>query len=211
MPGRARCAWSAPRPVRSPATTSRSTSRCGAGARATLQAAGASLAQGTGGAARCAPRVTLDAGARLAAGPAPLIVAHGSRVDVTVSIDLAADAAVDWHELLVLGRTGEPPGAATLRWDVTRAGRPVLRQFVDLADPLLAAWRGHDQRRAACWRPHWSATRRSTARTVVHSPTAVTARLDDHTDAHDRLADGTARRAISSTPSSWIRRGNSPS
>ena len=36
------------------------------------------------------------------------------------SVARCAGAAVDWRELVVLGRTGEPPGRATLRWDVSR-------------------------------------------------------------------------------------------
>src|SRR4051794_19743937 len=111
-------------------------------ARATLQAAGASLAQGTGGHRSVRTTLTLGAGACLVGRPGAAIVAHGSRVDLAVSIELAADAAVEWHELVVLGRTGEPPGAASLRWAVTRAGRPVLRQLIDLADPTLARWPG---------------------------------------------------------------------
>ena len=41
-------------------------------------------------------------------------------MDVRLELALGAGAAVDWRELVVLGRTGEPPGQATLRWDVTR-------------------------------------------------------------------------------------------
>ena len=97
-----------------------------------------------------------------------------------MSIDLAADAAVEWRELIVLGRTGEPPGAATLRWDVTRAGRPVLRQFVDLADPWLAAWRGMANG-ARVLATTLLSDPSIEARTIVHSTTAVTAKLDDST------------------------------
>jgi urease accessory protein len=159
-----------------------------AGARATLQAAGASLAQGGGGTRTMRTTVTLEAGAALVARPAPLIVAHGGRVDVAIVIELADDAAVEWHELLVLGRSGESPGTVTLRWDVTRAGRPVLRQFIDLADPALAKWRGmtHGARVLATRLvsdPSTSAT------TIVHSPTAVTARLDQHTTLTTVLGD----------------------
>ena len=105
------------------------------GARATLRAAGASLAQGRdhGGAAALSIRADLAEKADLVADPGALIVCQGSRVDVRVELALGRDAAVDWRELIVLGRTGEPPGHATLRWDVTRLGRPVLRQFADLA------------------------------------------------------------------------------
>ncbi len=104
------------------------------GARATLGAAGASLAQGRdgGGAAALSVRAELAAGAWLAADPGPLVVCAGSRVDVRLELVLAAGAQVEWHELVVLGRTGERPGRATVRWDVTRDGRPVLRQLTDL-------------------------------------------------------------------------------
>ena len=42
----------------------------------------------------------------------------------------------------MLGRTGERPGLATLRWDVTRLGHPVLRQFTDLAYRIYLVDRG---------------------------------------------------------------------
>ena len=107
------------------------------GARATLRAAGASVAQGGGGARTLAIRAELGEGADLIAEPGTLVACAGSRVDVQVEIALGAGAAVDWRELIVLGRTGEPGGQATLRWDVTRCGEPVLRQFADLGpEPL---------------------------------------------------------------------------
>lgn len=152
----------------------------GDGAVATLQAAGATVAQGGGGTRSMSTTVTLGAAARLVARPGPVIVANSSRVGVTVTIDMAADAALQWHETIVLGRTREEPGAATLRWDVTRAGRPVLRQFVDLGDPALAAWPGMTGGRRVL-ATALICDPRTSAATVVHSPTAVTARLDEHT------------------------------
>ncbi len=151
--------------------------RLRAGARATLRATGASLAQGRGGgAAALSIRADLAEGSDLVADPGALIVCHGSRVDVRVELALAAGAAVEWRELIVLGRTGEPPGGATLRWDVTRAGRPVLRQFVDLADPALTAWAGLTAHRRvlAC---ALIADPAGTPRTVVSSPTSVAQRV----------------------------------
>lgn len=145
-------------------------------ARAELVAAGASIAQG--GASRMTTVVRLGAGARLDADPGPLIVSAGARVDVELSIEIEATSALVWRELVVLGRTGEPAGLATLRWDVTRGGAAVLRQFVDLADPLLSTWPGV----AAGCRVLLSELRLGPdvdARTVVHSPTAVTQRLAD--------------------------------
>jgi urease accessory protein len=165
------------------------------GAHATLQAAGATIAQGGGGSRSMYTAVTLGARARLVAHPGAVIVARGSRVDITVCLDLAADAAAEWHELLVLGRTGEDPGAATLRWNVTRGGRAILRQFVDLADPALAAWRGMTAgRRVLATALICDPTRPAT--TVVHSATAVTARLDEHTSLLTVLAHDTAEATV---------------
>ncbi|MGO9191095.1 MAG: urease accessory protein UreD [Streptosporangiaceae bacterium] len=147
-----------------------------AGARATLRAAGASLAQGrdAGVAGTLSIRADLAERADLVADPGALIVCRGSRVDVRLELALGAGARVDWRELIVLGRTGEPPGHATMRWDVTRLGRPVLRQFVDLDGTGLTAGR----RVLAC--ALISDPARAT-RTVVASPLAVAQRVNDHT------------------------------
>ena len=123
-------------------------------------------------------RAQVDAGGRLRAEPGALIVCEGSRVDVHLELTLAEDASVDWRELVVLGRAGDRPGAATLRWDVTVAGRPLLRQYLDLTDPALRAWPGMlgDARvlaSALITGPHVE------ARTVVATPTAVAQRLND--------------------------------
>jgi len=146
-----------------------------AGARATLRAAGASLAQG--GAAALSIRADLAERADLIADPGALILCQGSRVDVRLELALGAGAAVDWRELIVLGRTGEPAGHATLRWDVTRLGRPVLRQFVDLADPARAGLTA-GRRVLACALISGPAL---APRTVVASPVAVAQRVDEHT------------------------------
>ena len=163
--------------------------RLRAGARATLRATGASVAQGRdlGGAAALSIRADLAAGADLIADPGALIVCQGSRVDVRVELSLAGDAAVEWHELIVLGRTGEPPGQATVRWDVTRAGRPVLRQSVEL-DPGLAGGR----RVLTCALIAGPAV---AARTVVAGPAAVAQRVDRQTLLLTVLADDAATAA----------------
>jgi urease accessory protein len=163
------------------------------GARATLRATGASLAQGRsngdhpghrshGGAAVLSVRADLAEDAELIADPGALIVCQGSRVDVRLELTLAAGAAVEWRELIVLGRTGEPPGRATLRWDVTRASRPVLRQFVDLDPdsgaglaPTGLAGLTAGCRVLACALISDPA---SAARTVVASATAAAQRVD---------------------------------
>jgi len=93
--------------------------------------------------------------------------------------------AVDWRELIVLGRTGEPAGQATLRWDVTRLGRPVLRQFADLTLGLTAG-----RRVLACALIAGPAL---APRTVVASPVAVAQQVDDQTLLVTVLDDDAAR------------------
>jgi urease accessory protein len=161
--------------------------RLRAGARAALRATGASLAQGRGfrGAAALSVYAELAEGASLVADPGALVVCDGSRVDVRVSLALGAGAAVEWHELIVLGRTGEPAGQATVRWDVTRAGRPVLRQFTEL-DPALTGGR----RVLAC---ALIAGPGVAARTVVAGPSAVAQRVADDTVLVTVLEDDAAR------------------
>ena len=148
----------------------------------TLTATGASIAQG--GASTLTIRA--EVAAELCADPGPLIVCAGAHVDVTVDLALDAGASVTWHELLVLGRSNEPPGTATLTWNVTRDGSPLLRQYVDLADPDLATWPGLLRGTRAL-----ATTLRVgpdvDARTVVHSPTDVTQRLADHAELRTAL------------------------
>jgi len=174
------------------------------GASATLQAAGASIAQGRPGEAPSALRIeaVLAAGASLRADPAPLIVRPGGRVDAHVKIDLGASALAEWTELIVLG-TGDgsgPPGpvpaarpapAATLRWDVTRDGAPVLRQLVDLSSPEWLAWPGMLAGRRVL-ASVLLAGRGVRARTIVATPTAVAQRLADDAALVTVLADDAA-------------------
>jgi len=155
------------------------------GARATLRAAGASVAQGGGGGRALAIRAELGEGADLIAEPGALVACAGSRIDVRVEVLLGAGAAVDWRELIVLGRTGEPAGQATLRWDVTRGGEPVLRQFADLGPAL---YRGG--RVLACALISDPA---ASMRTAVESAVAVAQRLNDHTVLVSVLEDDAAR------------------
>ena len=157
------------------------------GAAATLRAAGASVAQGGGGERTLAIRAELGDGADLTAEPGTLIACAGSRAEVRVEITLGAGARVDWRELIVLGRTGEPPGRVALRWDVTRCGQPVLRQFARLGPGPRGLTAG--KRVLACAlisdpaRP---------ARTVVSSPLAVAQRVDEHTRLVSVLGDDAA-------------------
>ena len=89
----------------------------------------------------------------------------------------AAGAAVEWRELVVLGRTGEPPGRATLRRDVTRARYPAPRQLTDLTGPGGPA----HPRGGGCWPARSICDPELAARTVVASPVAAAQRVDGHT------------------------------
>ncbi|MFB9902704.1 urease accessory protein UreD [Allokutzneria oryzae] len=67
----------------------------------------------------------------------PTVLARGSLVHNNASAQLTHDARLVWRDLVVLGRHGEEPGRMVQRWNVTRAGRPVLRTTTTLVDPLL--------------------------------------------------------------------------
>lgn len=150
------------------------------GAQASLTASGAMIAQGrTGVPAAVRTSVLVGAEASLEADPGALIVCHGARVDVALDIAVTASSTLIWRELLVLGRSYEPPGAATLRWNVTRAGAPLLRQTLDLTDPALFAWPGM-LAGARSVRTELRVGPDVDARTVVHSPTDVTQRIAEN-------------------------------
>jgi urease accessory protein len=112
------------------------------GAHATLVASGATIAQGHGQPARMRIEVEVGDQASLDADPGALIVCTDARVDVTVAVTLAATASLHWREVVVLGRTDEPAGAAVLEWDVQRNRRPLLHQRIDLTDADLVRWPG---------------------------------------------------------------------
>ncbi len=161
------------------------------GATATLQASGAAIAQGRpgeagegrAGMARLRLTAVVGAGGVLRADPGPLVVRPGGRVAASVSIALAEGAGVDWRELVVLqrddgaGRDGPAAyPAASLRWDVTRAGRALLRQVTDLTDPQWQRWPGLVAGRRVL-ASALLAGPGVAARTVVAGPTAVAQRL----------------------------------
>ena len=168
------------------------------GARAEFGAAGAAIAQGRG---QCSPAVLTTSvsvadHAALTAAPAPLVLCAGSRVESYLDIDLAETASMIWRELLVMGRTGEPAGAAVVHWQVRRAGRPLLRQTVDLANPATRSWSGmlRGQRvmaTALISRPGIA------TQTIIASPTAVVQTLD-HQSALITVLAGDAAEAANS-------------
>ena len=163
------------------------------GSQARLVSTGATLAQGRGGQlppGRIHTAVTVGAGGWLEATPPPLVACHGSRTEVSVALDLDAMASLDWRELVVLGRSGEPAGEVRLEWDVRRGGTPLLRQSVDLTDPAAVAWPGTLAGRKvlatelivignpSASRPPY--LQGLVPQTVVLSPTAVAQQLDEN-------------------------------
>jgi urease accessory protein len=118
----------------------------GAGARATLVAAGATIALGRKGSSGTTGSLSTDirlgSGASLSGRTGAIIAAEGSTLDVRVRVRLTADASLHWSEVLVLGRSNEQPGAVRLSWDVERDGWPLLRQVTDLRDAARRDWAG---------------------------------------------------------------------
>jgi urease accessory protein len=157
-------------------------------AQASLTATGASIAQGRDWLpSSLRMRATIGSNAVLVAEPGALIVCEGSRVDSFVSLELTRTSRVEWHETVVLGRTGDTrSGAATVSWDVRRDGRPLLRQRVDLTDPELSRWMlsGHRVLSSVLL-----AGPDVQARTVVASRTAVAQLIDEHAVLVNVLAD----------------------
>lgn len=154
----------------------------GDGAHAELTSAGAGVAQGRPGGGRAVQRTTVSVGenAHLRADAAPLIVARGATIEVSVDLELAATASLRWRELLVLGRSGEEPGRVHMAWHVSRAGEPVLRQSIDLSDAVLRGWpgmlaRGRVLASALLTSPTLA------ARTIADDPSAVAQAIDEHT------------------------------
>jgi urease accessory protein len=154
-------------------------------AHAQLGATGATHAQGRASTdpGRMHTTVRVAAGGSLRATPPPLVACAGSSTEVVVDIALESDAALDWRELLVLGRTGESAGGIRLDWRVSVDGRPLLRQSIDLRDPAMIAWPGavRGQRvvatRLLVGDPEGMPG--LVASTVVRSPYAVAQQLDD--------------------------------
>jgi urease accessory protein len=82
--------------------------------------------------------VSVGAGGRLEYLPEPVVVSKGARHATLVSVTLAAGASLVLRDELLLGRHGEAGGAARTVLCVDYAGRPLLRQAVEVSgsDPV---------------------------------------------------------------------------
>ena len=114
--------------------------RLGPGARLELVETGATVAHHARGGAPAQLRVTvaLAAGARLTWLARPLVLAAGCAVARETTVALADGAVALLRETVVLGRSGEPPGALAATFRATHAGRPLLHERLDTAPPIAA-------------------------------------------------------------------------
>jgi urease accessory protein len=76
---------------------------------------------------------TVGAGARLEYLPEPLVVAAGARHATDIRVTLAEGASLLLRDELILGRHGEPGGSSCTRLRVDYAGRPLLRQSLEVS------------------------------------------------------------------------------
>jgi urease accessory protein len=142
--------------------------------------------------------VSVAAGGRLEYLPEPLVVSKGARHATLVSVTLAAGASLVLRDELLLGRHGEAGGAARTVLRVDYAGRPLLRQSVEVSgsDPvslgpavlsghravgslLLAGAAGGHGGGVACWGGAERATPERAVMPLAGPGTLVTALADD--------------------------------
>jgi urease accessory protein len=124
----------------------------GAGAFLRVRTAAASIALPGPEGLESVLRVTVDVGtgARLEYLPEPVVVSAGARHGTIIRVALAEGASLLLRDELLLGRHGEAGGACRTELRVTYAGRPLLRQSLevsgtdpaDLGPAVLAGHRG---------------------------------------------------------------------
>jgi urease accessory protein len=124
----------------------------GAGAFLRVRTAAASIALPGPEGLESVLRVTVDVGtgARLEYLPEPVVVSAGARHATIIRVALAEGASLLLRDELLLGRHGEAGGACRTELRVTYAGRPLLRQSLevsgtdtaDLGPAVLAGHRG---------------------------------------------------------------------
>jgi urease accessory protein len=73
--------------------------------------------------------------------PEQLIAAHGCHHAAMSNVELAEGSTLLWREELICGRHGEQPGDVTMSTSVTYAGKPLLRQALQVG-PAAVHWAG---------------------------------------------------------------------
>jgi urease accessory protein len=76
---------------------------------------------------------TVGPGARLEYLPEPVVVATGARHATVIQVTLTEGASLLLRDELILGRHGEPGGASRTSLRVDYAGRPLLRQALEVS------------------------------------------------------------------------------
>jgi urease accessory protein len=76
---------------------------------------------------------TVEEGGRLEYLPEPLVVAAGARHAIIISVTLSAGASLVLRDEVLLGRHGECGGTARSALRVSYAGRPLLRQSLEIS------------------------------------------------------------------------------
>jgi urease accessory protein len=130
----------------------------GAGAFLRVRTAAASIALPGPDGLESMLRVTVDvgAGARLEYLPEPVVLSAGARHATIIRVALAEGASLLLRDELLLGRHGEAGGAGRTELHVSYAGRPLLRQSLevsgtDAADLGPAVLAGHRAVGTALW------------------------------------------------------------
>ena len=117
-----------------------------ADSRLTVRSVAAQLAHPclSGGSTGLTVRAEVGSGGSLAWWPEPLIVCAQSNHHSIVEIGLADDAALDWVDELVLGRSTEDPAAVGFASElsIARDGVALLEDGLCLSPAFMAAWRG---------------------------------------------------------------------
>ena len=117
----------------------------GPGARLLLRGTAATLALPgqRGGGSRSSVRIEVAEGGALDYRPEPTVITSRAEHRADLRAELAAGARLRCREVLVLGRSGEPPGSLRTGTELVRAGVPLLRQHLDLGPGRLAASAGY--------------------------------------------------------------------
>jgi urease accessory protein len=195
----------------------------GAGAFLRVRTAAASIALPGPDGLESVLRVTVDvgAGARLEYLPEPVVASAGARHATIIRVTLAEGASLLLRDEVLLGRYGEAGGASRTELRVTYAGRPLLRQSLevsgtdpaDLGPAVLAGRRGVGtllhvdpalgSRSVGASDPPGVVADRTTVTAVAGQPTVAVMALAGPGILVTALADDavTLRRNLSTTPS----------
>lgn len=113
----------------------------GPGARLVVRGVAASLALPGPDISTLDVDVDVGAGGELDWSPGPLVSVVGSSHVVRIRVRMASDSTLRWREQIVLGRTGEEPGALTTTCRIERNGAPLLHHEVRFGDGV-PGWDG---------------------------------------------------------------------